>query len=110
MHVEDAASAFVALLESEVQGPVNIGAGRPIVVRDVLQEIGQQIGRPELIHFGARAASSEADRYWANTKRLEKEVAWAPHYNLSSGIANTIDWWRIAAGISTGNPVERAHR
>jgi nucleoside-diphosphate-sugar epimerase len=106
LHVEDAASAFIALLESEVQGPVNIGSGRPVAVRDVLQEIGQQLRRVELIRFGTRAASSETDRFWANTQRLVKETGWAPHYTLSSGIEQTIEWWRSAPWISAHNPVQ----
>ncbi len=108
IHVEDAASAFVALLESEVQGPVNIGSGSPIAVRDVLQEIGRQLGRAELIRFGSRAASPETDRLWANTQRLQKEVGWLPRYSLSSGITQMIEWCRSADRISASDRVQRA--
>jgi nucleoside-diphosphate-sugar epimerase len=93
MHVEDVASAFVSLLESEVRGPVNIGTGKPVAVRDLLEDIGQRIGRLELIDFGARSAS-EPSRLWANVHRLTDEVGWAPHYDLASGIERTIGWWR----------------
>lgn len=106
--VEDAASAFVSLLESAVQGPVNIGSGRPVAVRDVLQEIGQQLGRSELIHFGARTASSGPDRFWANTQRLTEEVGWVPRYTIVDGIKQTIEWWRGAAGISADDQFQRA--
>ena len=110
LHVEDAAAAFVSLLESKVQGPLNIGSGRPVAVRDVLQEIGRQLGRAELIRFGARGASMETDAFWANTRRLVTEVGWAPRYTLASGIEQTIGWWRGAAGISAGGPIRRAER
>jgi nucleoside-diphosphate-sugar epimerase len=99
MHVADAASAFVALLESEVQGPVNVGSGNPIAVRDVLQEIGQQLGRLALIRFGARSSTSESHRCWANTERLVNEVGWTPQYDLTRGITQTIEWWRDSADI-----------
>ena len=94
IHVEDAASAFVALLDGEIQGPVNIGSGNPVSLRVVLEEIGRQLGSMELVRFGARAASSDPDRYWANIQRLVNETGWAPHYNLESGIKQTIAWWR----------------
>ena len=100
MHVEDAASAFVALLESAVQGPVNIGSGNPVAVRDVLQEIGQQLARLELIRFGVRSSMLEPYRFWANTQRLTNEVNWTPHYDLTRGIKQTIDWWRGSMHIS----------
>lgn len=108
IHVEDVASAFVALLESEVQGPVNVGSGRPVAVRDVLQEIGRQLGRSELIHFGARAETSEPERFWANTQRLNREVGWAPRYDLARGIAQTVDWWRATAEMAAHSAKERA--
>lgn len=100
MHVEDAASALTALLESEVQGPVNIGSGNRLTVKDALQEIGSQIGRPDLIRSGARASNSEPRTLWANTKRLTCEVGWTPRYDLPRGIAQTIAWWRKLGGNS----------
>jgi nucleoside-diphosphate-sugar epimerase len=110
IHVEDAASAFIALLESNVQGPVNIGSGNPVSLQVVLEEIGRQLGRMELIRFGARARSSERDRFWANTRRLVNEVGWAPHYNLASGIEQAIAWWRNTIEVPAGNSVERAKK
>jgi len=100
MHVEDVAAAFVALLESEVQGAVNIGSGNPITVSDMLQHIGRQIRRPELLRLGARNAGSEPRRIWANIERLANEVGWAPRYDLNHGIRQTIEWWRDAMRIS----------
>jgi nucleoside-diphosphate-sugar epimerase len=110
LHVEDAASAFVRLLESEIQGPVNIASGRPVVVRDLLQEIGRQLGRPELIRLGARQSTSEDSRIWANVDRLTREVGWKPHYDLASGIEHTIGWWRNSAGLRAGEPSREANQ
>jgi UDP-glucuronate decarboxylase len=110
MHVEDTASAFVALLENEIQGPVNIASGRPVVVRDLLQEIGMQIGRPELIRLGARKSSSEVSCIWANVERLTKEMDWKPHYDLTSGIQQIIEWWRNSAGLREYDPTREANQ
>jgi nucleoside-diphosphate-sugar epimerase len=110
MHVEDAASAFVTLLESEIQGPVNIASGRPVMVRDLLQEIGMQLGRPELIRLGERKSSSEVSRIWANVDRLTREVGWKPHYDLASGIHQTIEWWRNSAGLRADDPTREANQ
>jgi nucleoside-diphosphate-sugar epimerase len=99
MHVEDAASAFVALLENKIQGPVNIASGRPVELRELLQEIGIQLGRPELIRLGERESSSEVSCIWANVDRLTREVGWKPRYNLASGIQQTIEWWRNPTGL-----------
>jgi nucleoside-diphosphate-sugar epimerase len=93
-HVADVASAFVALLESKVQGPVNIGSGNPVSLRCALEEIGRQLGRLDLIQFGARESTHKTQSLWANTQRLMHEVGWKPQYDLPSGIQQTIAWWR----------------
>jgi nucleoside-diphosphate-sugar epimerase len=108
LHVEDTAAALVALLESRVQGPVNIGSGIPVSLRSVFEEIGRQLGRPDLIRFGARESGSQVQRLWARTQRLSKEVGWSPRYSLTSGIEHTIAWWRGCMDISHANPTPSA--
>ena len=56
LHVADVGAAFAALLHSEVTGPVNIGSGEPISIADLLERLARQIGRPDLLRLGARAA------------------------------------------------------
>jgi nucleoside-diphosphate-sugar epimerase len=102
MYVADVASAFVRLLESRVQGPVNIGSGNPVSVRCVLEEIGRQLDRLDLIRFGTRQSKHPTQSFWANTQRLVHEVAWKPQYDLAGGIRQTIEWWRSR----TENPGE----
>lgn len=94
LYVQDLADAFVALLMSTVTGPVNLGSGIPIALREVVSEIGQQIGSPDLIQFGAYPAPDDPPLLVADVRRLRTSVGWSPQYNLSTGIAETIDWWR----------------
>jgi nucleoside-diphosphate-sugar epimerase len=96
LHVQDVASAFVALLASPVNGAVNIASGKPVEVRAVLKEIGRQIGRPELIRLGARVSTAPPERRWGNVTRLTREVGWQPKFDLESGLADAIEWWRNA--------------
>jgi nucleoside-diphosphate-sugar epimerase len=110
LHVEDAAAAFVALLESKIEGPVNIGSGRPVAVHDLLQEIGMQLGRPELIRLGARESSSAVSHIWANVEKLTKEVGWKPHYDLPSGIQQSIEWWRNSAGLREHSTTQESNK
>jgi nucleoside-diphosphate-sugar epimerase len=95
LDAEDVASAFVALLDSDVGGPVNIGAGQPTTIKQVVETIGRQIGRPELIHFGAIAAAPDDPPVLsADTAKLRTEVGWRPRYDLETGLARAIGWWR----------------
>jgi len=106
LHVEDVASAFVALLKSKTQGPVNIASGEPVAVKDLLKEIGAQIGRPDLIRLGARESTSDVSRVWANVKRLTNEVGWKRRYDLQAGIRQTIEWWRSPSALQLLSPDE----
>jgi nucleoside-diphosphate-sugar epimerase len=95
LHVEDVASAFVSLLDCDVAGPLNIASGEPIVLADIVRRIAMKLSREDLVRMSALAAApGEAPMLVADSSRLRNEVAWLPHYNLESGLDQTIDWWR----------------
>ena len=95
LHVADVGAAFAALLDSQIDGPINIGAGERISIGSLLDEIARQIGRPELLRLGARSApAGEPALLVPDIERLQGEVGWRPRFKLNDGIADTIDWWR----------------
>lgn len=99
MHVEDVGDAFAALLDSEVTGPVNIACGTPVTIRHVVETIGRLVGRSELLRFGAYPErENDPDVLTADVGRLHDEVGWSPRFDLESGLAETIKWWRQGVG------------
>ena len=95
LQVDDAAEAIVRLMWSDIQGPMNIGSGRAIPLRDLIEEAGRQTGRSDLIRLGAREArAGEPDLVEADTTRLQSVLGWRPRHTLQTGIADTIAWWR----------------
>lgn len=95
IHVEDAASAFVALLDSGVEGAVNVASGRPVALREVVEKVAERAGRPDLVRLGARPApEGEPPSLYADVRRLREEVGWSPRYDLNEGIAETVEWLR----------------
>jgi nucleoside-diphosphate-sugar epimerase len=97
LHVSDVAGALAALVESEVEGQVNVGAGTAVPVRAIAERIGALIGRPELISIGERpGGGEEAPLVVADVERLTREVGFQPAFDLERGLAQTIDWWRGA--------------
>lgn len=94
LHVRDVASAFVALLESKVSGPVNIASGRPVALKDVVNLIADKLDRRELVRFGKSADPSAPGVLTADIKRLSREVGWRPAYSLEKGLGESIEWWR----------------
>ena len=95
MHVDDIAAAFVALLESDVRGAVNIGSGIGVTVRDVVETIGDVTGRPDLIELGAVATRpGERPSLVADVGRLRDEVGFRPRTSLRDGLQETVEWWQ----------------
>lgn len=93
--VEDVASGFVSLLQSEITGTVNIGAGKGIVLKDAIKTIGEKVGRSNLIRLDALPSpENEPPVLIAETQRLKEEVGWAPKFDLNSGLDQTIEWWK----------------
>jgi nucleoside-diphosphate-sugar epimerase len=95
LHVEDAAAACVALLDSPVVGPVNISSGQPLAIRDLVLAAADRLGMRDRVHFGALPApENEPPLLVADVRRLFHEVGWRPLFDLATGIAQTVAWWK----------------
>lgn len=95
MHVEDVASAFVALLDSNVIGPVNISTGRPVSLREIVLIAANYIGASELVAFGALSAPlGEPPILVGNNQRLKNEVGWSEQRDTELSVKQTVDWWK----------------
>lgn len=95
LHVEDVASALRAVAFSSMRGAVNIASGEPVTIADLARTIGEVVGRPELIEVGAMPyREGDPMHIVADASRLRREIGWSPGFDLRSGIADTVDWWR----------------
>jgi nucleoside-diphosphate-sugar epimerase len=89
LFINDVASAFVALLKSEVTGSVNIASGKPVALRVVVQQLGQLLQRESLLDFVSRQEAR--DCLVGNSQRLNSEVGFFPQYSLEAGLALTVE-------------------
>jgi nucleoside-diphosphate-sugar epimerase len=93
LFVEDLAFALATLLESEVNGPVNIGSGQPVAIKTVVTMIAEKLGKIELVEFKNRPLlESQPLLLLANVNKLTSEVGWRPEHTLEEGIDLTINW------------------
>jgi nucleoside-diphosphate-sugar epimerase len=107
LHVADVGAAFAAVLDSELQGPVNIGSDERIALADLIDRIGGQIGRPDLLRIGARPAPPQEPALLVpDIHRLRDQVGWRPRLTLNEGIADAIAWWRnrVSGGAGPRRP------
>jgi len=106
LHVEDVASAFVALLDSDVAGAVNIGSGAAVSIADVAERIAGLLGRQHRLKLGAlEAPPDDPARLLPVVRRLMDELQWRPRHGLDDGLRHTIEWWRahLQRNVETGN-------
>jgi nucleoside-diphosphate-sugar epimerase len=94
-HVEDIAAALWAVAKSNLQGPINIGSGRPTAVGDIAIKAGDILGRRELIKLSALPSGESVPMpVYANNARLMDNTTWTPHYSLEEGLRQAVDWWK----------------
>ncbi|MBU0996137.1 MAG: NAD(P)-dependent oxidoreductase [Proteobacteria bacterium] len=95
LYVKDVADAFIALLESDVRGSVNICSGIPIRLSEIIMNIAEVFDKQDFVQLGAIPVSpDEPGLIVGNNGRLFKEVGWKPKYMMEQGISETITWWK----------------
>lgn len=92
LYVEDVAAALVFLLESKLQGTIEIGSGEGIAVGDLVDKIAKKLDASHLIKW---EHAETPHTFIANPDRLKK-WGWEPSYTLETGIDQTIKWWNNA--------------
>jgi len=93
LHVSDVAGALLAVLMSDLEGPVNVGAGHAPEVRHLAELFAQALGGPDLLRFAASNQGQELPVVVADTTRLAL-TGFVPQITLENGMADTAAWWR----------------
>jgi nucleoside-diphosphate-sugar epimerase len=88
IHVEDVAGALVALLTSSVTGPVNIGTGEGVALRELALALATAQGAdPKLLRFGALPiCPGDPPCLVADVGRLRDEVGFTPSIAWREGV------------------------
>jgi nucleoside-diphosphate-sugar epimerase len=111
MYISDVAEALAALVDSGVEGAVNIGTGNGISLRSGIEAIITKLGRADLVNFGALPIpKGQPPVLVADAHRLRDEVGISPRFSLDAGIEDTIRHWRdqdSMARCSPGNHVRQ---
>lgn len=85
MYAKDIANAFVAFLDSEVTGTVNICTGKAISIKEYVLTIAKELGKEHLITFQDEP-SNQPPIIVGDNSRLENEVGYKAQYNVQNAI------------------------
>ena len=97
LYVKDVASAFVALLDSQFNGPANIASGNAVTIRQIVNTVAEKIDRSDLIQFGALPDKPDDPSVLiADVRQLVESIGWKPEYDMDKGLDETITYWQDA--------------
>jgi len=99
LHVEDAASAYLAIADALAAGRAageafNAGWGEPHPVRqvvDLICELGPGAVEPD--YRGSGNPAGEIARQYLDSSKIRAEIGWQPSIDLRDGLVRTIEWY-----------------
>jgi GDP-L-fucose synthase len=92
LHVDDCADALVHLMTHfSGEGPVNVGAGEDITIKELARMIAEIVGYEGAIVFDPKFPDG-TPRKLANVSRL-KELGWQARIPLAEGLKRTYTWY-----------------
>jgi len=79
IHVEDVAAIFLLLLNSDFEGPINIGSGQGYSIKDIINKISTKLNFKHNYEINQKLINSSKVEYpyvVANISKLKDELKW----------------------------------
>jgi CDP-glucose 4,6-dehydratase len=99
IYVSDVVNAYLLLASRAAEDGVraeafNFSTGIPVAVLEIVQQILHLMGRLDLDPVILNQAEAEIEAQYLDAGKARHRLGWTPTYNLSSGLAETIAWYR----------------
>lgn len=92
LYVTDAAAAFLHAAESNLRGAFNIGSGKTILLKKVVDQIKELLDVDLEISYGARPYSNNQIMHLQADISKLSSTGWTPSTNLLEGLEKTIKY------------------
>ena len=104
LFVKDTVSGFIEIAKCDalIGHECNIAMETEISVADLANELIQQINPNAKITSDEqrlRPEKSEVFRLYGSNQKIKEFTNWKPEYNLSTGLADTIQWFKTPANL-----------
>jgi UDP-glucuronate 4-epimerase len=97
-YVDDIVDGIVrALDQCTTQHLYNLGHSHPILLRDMIEEIAEALGKPAIIQALPQQPGDVGQTY-ADIDRAARELGFAPRTTFREGLSRYIAWYRTAGG------------
>jgi UDP-glucuronate decarboxylase len=94
LHVADVGSAVAAVATSSITGPVNIGSGIPVTIREIVEITAELCGGADRVDYGAIPQRQGDPAYIVADNSRLRSTGWKPRFDLRSGLRDSVEWWR----------------
>lgn len=95
LDVRDAGAALAAILLGEFEGCLNICSGNPIRIRQLVTQLADLVGTPQLPAFGVLPdRKHEPPLIVGDPTRLLTTVGYSPSHSIESSLEASIAFWR----------------
>ncbi|MBI4231361.1 MAG: NAD-dependent epimerase/dehydratase family protein, partial [Planctomycetes bacterium] len=103
VHVDDAVRAILLALDRpEAPGTVyNVGAGRPVTLREAAREIASALGVPDAPSVTGRYRLGDIRHACADISRASRDLGYRPEVPFADGIRELVAWARTQPTIGS---------
>ncbi len=101
LYVDDLTDLIVKILKKEKikSGIYNVGSGKPIKIRKVIELINKKIKLGHPLFGKIKMRSDEVLSLYPNISKIKKEFNWQPKVNLLNGLSKTIKSYKKNLGV-----------
>lgn len=95
LYIDDIVKVLFKLVRSPGLGITNLGSGKAVLIKDVINKIKKLTNSNSKINFGAIPYRNDQVMYMqADISKISKQLRWQPKTDLSSGLAKTIKYYK----------------
>ncbi len=96
LYVNDFVNLIVKILrrKKHISGIFNVGSGRPVRVRFIIEKIHKIIKSGEPIFGGLKMRKEEILSLYPNTNKVKKTFNWKPKVDILDGINKTVKFYK----------------
>lgn len=88
-YIDDLLEAIYILMQSEMEGPVNLGAEERVTVSELVQTVIEVSGKTLSVRYVPGPVGVMSRNF---SKKRIKSLGWRPRYSLREGIERTYAW------------------
>jgi nucleoside-diphosphate-sugar epimerase len=93
LYIKDVVSGIKKLIDTELQGPVNICSGELRTVGEIAEQVARMLAKEEFLYLANPASSSEPASILGTNDKLT-QIGWRPEYGFDPGLREFVSTFR----------------